>query len=253
VLLGVEEVAHGEQTTAVASATDMTADESGAAGSERRAPCAQPRPRLVYFDIETLRSADDVGGWNHKERMGMALAVIYDERDEQFVTYHEPQVGELLERLRCADLIVGYNLLGFDYQVLSAYTDEALDRLPTFDIMYALRERLGFRPALASVAAATLGCSKSADGLQSLEWVRQGRFDLVEEYCRQDVALTRDLFRHALQHGTLCFERAGSKLQTPPLGWDLQEIVQNAARGKAARLRGSQKSLFRREPPQPTW
>ena len=93
-----------------------------------------------------------------------------------------------------AELVVGYNIRGFDYEVLRAYTDEDLQRLPTFDIMYDLEERLGFRPKLDSVASATLGTGKSADGLQALEWWRLGEVDKIIDYCREDVRVTRDLY-----------------------------------------------------------
>ena len=47
--------------------------------------------------------------------------------------------------------------------------------------------------------------SKSADGLQSLEWVRQGRLDLVEQYCRRDVEILRDLYLHGRREGFLFY------------------------------------------------
>jgi DEAD/DEAH box helicase domain-containing protein len=200
--------------------------------------------RVIYLDVESRRSAAEVGGWHRIDRMGLALAVVYDDTTERFTTFHERDAVHLVEALCAADLVVGFNLLRFDYTLLSAYTPRRLERLPTFDMLVELRERLGFRPSLAMLARATLGAAKSADGLQSLAWVREGRLDRVEEYCRHDVALTRDLFGHALQHGRLCIERAGIRLHTPPLGWELEAIVRDAARRAAARVRPQQSSLF---------
>jgi len=59
------------------------------------------------------------------------------------------------------------------------------------------------RVGLGQLARDTLGTDKSADGLQSLEWVRQGRLDLVEEYCRHDVEILRDLYLHGRREGCL--------------------------------------------------
>lgn len=209
---------------------------------------AAARPRVLYLDVETRFSAAEVGGWHRIERMGLALAVVYDEQLERFTTFREPEVDALVELLFAADLVVGFNVLRFDYTVISAYTRRSLSRLPTFDIMAELYERLGFRLSLGTLATATLGAAKSADGLQSLAWVREGRYELVEEYCRRDVALTRDLFQCALREDGLCFERDGLRLRTPPLGWRLEEIVRDAARARAARVR-VQSPLFQPPPP----
>ncbi len=56
----------------------------------------------------------------------------------------EDEIDQLITWLREADLVVGYNIIGFDYEVLRAYTDQDLQKLPTFDLMYDLEERLGF-------------------------------------------------------------------------------------------------------------
>ena len=99
-----------------------------------------------------------------------------------------------MDLLLGASLVVGYNIRGFDYEVLRAYTEEDLQKLPTLDLMFDLEQRLGFRPKLESVASATLGEGKSADGLQALEWWRRGEIDKIAEYCRDDVRVTRDLY-----------------------------------------------------------
>jgi DEAD/DEAH box helicase domain-containing protein len=213
-------------------------EPSEAPREPRPAPSdAACRPRVVYFDVETRFSAAEVGGWHRIDRMGLALAVVYDEQLERFTTFREAEVDALVELLFEADLVVGFNVLRFDYTVISAYTPRPLSRLPTFDLLAELYERLGFRLSLGALASATLGAAKSADGLQSLAWVREGRYDLVEEYCRRDVALTRDLFQCALREDGLCFARDTLRLRTPPLGWRLEDIVRDAARARAARVR----------------
>ena len=42
-------------------------------------------PRVMYFDVETRFSAAEVGGWHRIDRMGLALAVVYDEQRERFL------------------------------------------------------------------------------------------------------------------------------------------------------------------------
>jgi DEAD/DEAH box helicase domain-containing protein len=163
-------------------------------------------PCTVLFDIETLRSAVDVGGWGNIHRMGVALAVACFLEEGRFEIYRETDVRALVEALRSATLVIGYNIRRFDYRVLSGYTGEDYSRLlPTFDLLEDVHARLGFRVGMGHLAMETLGYPKSADGLQSLQWVRDGRLDLVEEYCRKDVEILRDLYLHGRREGFLLY------------------------------------------------
>ncbi len=159
--------------------------------SAREAPAGR---NILVFDLETQRSFQDVGGRSAMRELGMSIGVVYSFQDDRFRGYTEPEAGRLVYDLRAAELVVGYNLLGFDYEVLKGYRDIPFDTVPTLDIMFQLQERLGFRPKLDSVAQATLGAAKSADGLQALAWWKQGRLDLIEKYCTEDVRITRDIY-----------------------------------------------------------
>jgi len=149
---------------------------------------------VLVFDLETQRSFQDVGGRSQMRDLGMSVGVVYSFRDDRFVSYFEPEAGALIDALLGAELVVGYNLLGFDYEVLRGYRDAPFGEIRTLDIMVELQGKLGFRPKLDSVVQATLGAAKSADGLQALTWFREGRLDLIEKYCIDDVRLTRDLY-----------------------------------------------------------
>ncbi len=192
-------------------------------------------PRVLYLDLETRRSAEEVGGWHNAHLMRLAVAVIYDARADRFETYEEGAVHDLLRRLAEADLVVGFNVLRFDYAVLRGYTEQDLRRLPTFDVLEAIRERIGFRLSLGHLTETTLGTPKSADGLQALNWWREGAVARVVEYCRRDVALLRDLLAHALERGHLLFcTRNGERVRIPT-PWSLPELVEQArARGPEA-------------------
>ncbi len=170
---------------------------------EREAP---REPRTILFDLETLRSAADVGGWRQVHRMGVAIGVVCHLEEDRFEVFSESQVRALVETLKSASLVIGYNSRCFDYQVLSGYTGEDYSRLlPTLDLLEDVHSRLGFRVGMGHLALETLGTPKSADGLQSLEWVRQGRLDLVEQYCRRDVEILRDLYLHGRREGFLLY------------------------------------------------
>src|SRR5690606_15623346 len=169
----------------------------------------------------------------------LALAVTWDAAAARFETFAERDVPALLARLAEADLVVGFNVLGFDYRVLRGYTDRELERLPTFDLLDAVRERIGFRLPLGHLAEENLGVAKGGDGLQSLQWWREGRIAEIEDYCRRDVALLRDLFERALAQGHLLFRtRDGERVRTPT-PWRLAEPRERArVRATTARSAG---------------
>ncbi|MFH1567264.1 MAG: Zn-binding domain-containing protein, partial [Gemmatimonadota bacterium] len=201
--------------------------------SEQQAAAPGPEPgepHVVVFDLETQKSAAEVGGWDKAHLMRLSCGVVWDSRQQAFCTYHEQQVEELLAHLRRADLVVGFNVIGFDYSVLRGYTPFDFRQLNTLDILREIRERLHYRVSLDALARATLGSPKSADGLQALQWWKEGRLDLIDEYCRQDVALTRDLYRHVLERGYLVFDRRGEGPARVPLQWDLEALCRPASR-----------------------
>jgi ATP-dependent helicase YprA (DUF1998 family) len=163
-------------------------------------------PRTVLFDVETLRSAAEVGGFGNCHRMGVAIAVACFLEEGSFASYGERQIHELAAALRGATLVVGFNVKRFDFGVLAGYTGEDYCRtLPTLDLLEDVHLRLGFRVSMGRLALDTLGLGKSADGLQSLAWVKQGRLDLVEEYCRRDVEILRDLYLHGRRERCLYY------------------------------------------------
>lgn len=187
-----------------------------------------PAPRIVFFDLETQRSAEQVGGWHNTHLMRVALAVAWHSADERFESFAEGDVPALLERLEAADLVVGFNVRRFDYGVLRAYTDRDLERLPTFDVLDAVHARLGFRVSLGHLAAETLGAGKTGDGLDAIGWWQEGRLDELRRYCERDVTLLRDLFRFGLDHGFLIFRTRGGERVRVPARWSLGEILEAA-------------------------
>ena len=200
-------------------------------------------PRVVFFDVETQRSAEDVGGWHNAHLMRIALAVTYDTSHGDFETFREADVPALLERLAVADLVIGFNIRRFDYKVLRGYTDNDLSDLATFDMLDAIHERLGYRIPLAHLAEETLGVSKSADGLQSLQWWKEGRIAEIEEYCRRDVALLVDLLEHAEQKGYLCFRtKQGDKVRIPA-AWKVPALVEEARTQREASADSARRHL----------
>jgi DEAD/DEAH box helicase domain-containing protein len=191
---------------------------------------AEGGPHLVVFDLETQLSAAEVGGWNKAYLMRMSVGVIWDSRLDDFVIYHEEDVDQLIDHLQRPDLIVGFNIVGFDYSVLRGYTNIDFRELNTLDIIKEVHAYLNYRVSLDALATATLASPKSADGLQALQWFKEGRMDLIEKYCQQDVQVTRDLFRYGIEHGHMLFDRKDEGRMRIKVDWNVDELAARQAK-----------------------
>lgn len=174
---------------------------------------------IVYFDLETQKSADEVGGWNHISRMGMSVGVTFSTARGDYRIYDEARVNELITELQRADLVVGFNILRFDYEVLHGYTALDLRQVPTLDMMLSLQETLQHRLSLDAIAIATFNLEKTAEGLQAIEWYRQGKLYEIAEYCCYDVKLTKLVHEYGREHRQLHFRNRFGKKMTVPVKW----------------------------------
>jgi len=145
--------------------------------------------------------------------MRMSVGVTYSTARGGYQIYHEKHVDDLLAELQRADLVVGFNNLRFDYEVLHGYTTLDLRQLPTLDMLVELQKVLQHRLSLDAVASATLGVEKTSDGLQALRWFKEGRLVDIAEYCCFDVKITRLVHEFGAQHKQLFYtNRFGKKL-----------------------------------------
>ena len=167
---------------------------------------------IVYFDLETQKSAAEVGGWDRKRDMRMSVGVTYATGDEQYRIFSEEQVNDLVKQLMRADLVVGFNILNFDYEVLAHYTPLDMHQVPTLDLMADLEKKLGHRLSLDAVAKATIAAPKVADGMMALKWWKEGKLMEIAEYCCFDVKITKELHEYGKEKGEVFYQdRFGQK------------------------------------------
>ena len=173
---------------------------------------------IVYFDLETQKSAEDVGGWDKIRDMRMSIGVTYSTARQEYRIYGEKQVDDLVTDLQRADLVIGFNNLRFDYEVLHYYTVLDLRQIPTLDVLVELQKTLQHRLSLDSVASATLGVEKTSEGMQAIRWYREGRMLDIAEYCCYDVKITRMVHEYGVANRQLHYkDRFGKKLTVPVL------------------------------------
>ncbi len=173
----------------------------------------------LVLDLETPKLVQEVGGWDHIDKLGVSVACAYDSKSDQFLTFFEKDLKDLIAL--CEErLVVGYNIRGFDLPVLVPYGLN-LKNVDAFDLMFDLEALTRQRfLKLETVAKGTLGTGKSADGLLAVEWWRNGEHQKVVDYCLQDVKVTRDIFQHGRTHGFVKLARAEGEPATVNVSWN---------------------------------
>ncbi|MFC1834237.1 DEAD/DEAH box helicase [Thermodesulfobacteriota bacterium] len=213
-------LSHKRGSGAAAAKKIRKSSRAEVSGQRPAAPDSQVMvaERVVVFDLETQKLAQEVGGWKNIAKMRLSLGVAHCSQTG-FETFTEDNVGDLIELLKSADLVVGFNQMRFDYEVLTAYTKENLRQLPNLDILTEVQAVLGIRLKLDHLAQFTLGHRKSGHGLEAVEWFREGKMDLLEKYCRDDVAITRDLFHFGLEKDYILRGSKQGEALRVPLNW----------------------------------
>jgi len=174
---------------------------------------------VVVFDLETQNSFDEVGGYRNTRALKMSVGVTWNSAEQAFHRYAEQDVPALVQELKSAALVVGFNVLNFDYEVLAAYTGEPLRNLPTVDMLDHIYRKLGFRVKLDDLVRASLNVQKSGDGLDAIRWWRAGQLDRLFDYCQQDVEVTRRLYEFGKQNKYVMFYDKRYKLQRVSVNW----------------------------------
>ena len=177
---------------------------------------------FVYFDLETQRTANDVGGWGNKDKMGVSVGVTYSSSDGKYTIYDEAGIDALIDQIVRADLVIGYNHINFDYAVLQGYTAWDIEsQAVSLDLMVDIEQELGFRPKLDDIASATLGTGKSADGLDAIRWWQTGEIAKIARYCCFDVKVTKCVHEYGAQNGFVKLMDRGGREQQISVNWTL--------------------------------
>ena len=169
---------------------------------------------LVFFDLESQKLFEEVGG-RDPSKLLLACGVTWSTARNDFAVYWEKDVSALIAELKSADRVIGFNILNFDYEVLKPYApNENLRSIRSTDMLQDIYRTLNFRLSLDSIAKATLGAAKSADGIMSVRWFRSGELDKVAEYCKADVDITRRVYEFGHENGFVYYySKLGSKLK----------------------------------------
>lgn len=176
----------------------------------------------VYFDLETQLSANDVGGWERKADMKMSIGVTYSTARGGYMIYDEAMVQELIDELCSADVVIGFNHIWFDYEVLMGYTILDLkEQTRNVDLMLDLEKVLEHKPKLDAVASESLGGGKTAIGTDAIKWWQEGRIMDIAEYCCYDVKVTKEVHEYGARNGLVRYKNRFNQSLEVPVDWKL--------------------------------
>lgn len=176
--------------------------------------------KRIVLDLETKSTFDEAGGRNAVDKLGVSVVGIYRYETNTYEAYFEKDFGQLQNLLIDSSLIVGFNSVYFDLPVLQPHLSIDVKKLPSFDIMLSLQDKLGFRVGLDAVASATLGTGKTATGLDAIKYFREGRFEELKKYCLNDVKVTKEVFDFGLKNKKVSFRsKYGSAVKEVKIDW----------------------------------
>lgn len=156
--------------------------------------------RRITLDIETEGDFRGNGDFSNLE---LTICAIHDSSTNEYKSFLKDELSQLWPILERADLLVGYNTDHFDLPILGKYYAGNLGAIKSIDLLKEVKQVLGRRLRLDSIAEATLGKKKSGHGLDAVRWWKEGKVDQVRQYCIDDVKLTVEVYEYAKKNGVL--------------------------------------------------
>ena len=185
--------------------------------------------KVCAFDIETSPTNLETP---EKSTLAIAGVIVYLLKGERYranpYRYFElSQLCDLERFLKGFDgIIIGHNLLNFDYRVLSGLMslDGIVEKTcDTYKVLYDSDKQKRLHLNLNRLAQCNLGMSKSLEGkVISLLW-RSGLRQEVIEYNKQDCQMTMKLWLHMIHHRVVQTEdrflKIPTQLRISPTNW----------------------------------
>lgn len=178
----------------------------------------------VIFDLETKKLFSEIGAFD-PAKLGVSIMSMYvrevsenqEELSGKLLSFWEHELGQAWEIFTKAKRIIGFNSIKFDAEALKPYAPATFSRLPHFDILANLRDKLGHGLSLDALATATLGREKTEVGTRAVAYWQSGKPEdrkKLQAYCEADVILTRDIYDHAVKNKELKYKDKWNTLRT---------------------------------------
>jgi len=164
--------------------------------------------KKVVFDIETSNIFDEVGS-NDPAALDMSVCCLYDYNTDKYYSFTKENINDMWPFFEKADLLIGFNSDHFDIPILNKYYSGDLTKIKSLDLLKEVKNSLGRRIKLDTIAEATLGKNKIGHGLDAIVWWRNGEKQKVIDYCLEDVKITKEVYEYALENNLLKYKDSG--------------------------------------------
>lgn len=164
--------------------------------------------RKITFDIETRNLFQDVGS-NEAKDLDISVVCIHDSATDQYSSYLQEDLPKLWPIMEQADMLITFNGNHFDIPLLNKYYPGDLSKIKSLDLLEEVRNSLGRRIKLDTLAEATLGHKKTGHGLEAVMWWKTGEIDKIIKYCIDDVRITKEIYDYARKNGHLKYKDFG--------------------------------------------
>lgn len=177
--------------------------------------------KVLCWDLEILTPVEDhFDGIEAARRgeCGISALVIYDSTTGRYHIYDQHTVDEAVDHLNSADLLVGWNTIDFDSEAIAGVSGKYII-VPQFDMLAEAWKSLGKRKKgwkLTEVAKRTLGVEKNNDGRFASELAQSGQWGKLFDYCLNDVFMTKELYNHVVENGSLPDPEGNDVFLDPP-------------------------------------
>lgn len=170
----------------------------------------------VIFDVETKKLFSEIEGDNPGD-LGVSIVSLYkrilnenlEETEGKMLSYWEKDFPSMWKHFQDADRIIGFNTFHFDIPALKPYADFPFERLKHFDIMDYVKNSIGRRISLDSIAKETLDTEKIDVGINAVMYWKNGdkkSLEKLQKYCESDVDITKQIYDFGLKNGHLIYK-----------------------------------------------
>ena len=149
----------------------------------------------LVLDVETKNTFQEVGGQGNIKGLDVSFVGVYSYNQDKYLSFFEDKFDELGSLLQKAGLVIGFSINRFDMPVLEKYFKFSVSKIPTLDLLEEIELAYGARISLNVLAEANLKMKKTlAHGLEAIRLWNEGKLKELEEYCLQDVRITKELY-----------------------------------------------------------